>query len=1017
MPKKSAASSSSKSKKTTASASAASNSTETLNAPGTVYPWKNCNKDLKKFLTYRRISSYIHSVGGVRYGRYDDSLLNGWKNSIQGIKLFEHCHEVWETDALNPDVHAALNEFVNPGLRLLPHQVTCMQWLGDKVGWKSSKQLLDSYGKWAETILPTSDVSARLFPDNITDGSFTLSHEIQEHADVESAFKVRLSCVPHGYFGKDGRMPKLAFGTPTMYEYVGRFIRDYTPGRVTSFAAGTLSNEGDKEASKTEEAASDDSDSDEDQDHRRQDTENGGLFDTEFCIPVYLCSIPTGLGKTMIGLSYACLKAFLRNQQLSEKKMNTGTFHTGTSPVYEEDFILPQAMLSVPGKDAMTEETWQSYFTKSSTDFSDIFKTHPESRPWTDCCLRGGVMVVAPAGGIQSTWEVTLKQWFPKLRLSKFHKETPKTMAELRSILRADVVLTDKATFTSLLQPNSVSSSATDLRWIRLPEEYLSSAFPKVKNVGVTVRGSHRYLQPKTVQVTVAVHRLYEKFITKEQLEHILRENARLNNLELVEENKEGDGNILTLQIKDENRELDASFVLQKLGLREQGEIDTRRLDEQLAFSGSLLHAVSWSGIVVDEAHKWSEEKLRLLKSLRADDIILLTASMTMLKFSAVWPVSSTLLGLAERLRDHGDIDNHINGKSVVSSYHIFHLEKDQTYNDTQRTFFDAPVLSQNKPSRKSASVPKQVSSAQYSSDSTERVQGCKIRCTWTIVPLENNDSLQGFYKKVTQFLANLAAEEQTAETNKKWDPRGHSGKLLRLMYTAIITGTVNQQSTKYVDDLLKPSIPKADSIGYKGNPAGAFSTLWNALDINASTISEASANNGVVSRESLVVYPHWNSNTDSPMAKPSQGVCLECKKIMQKTLTNIESENVGEALQSSCLTFNRETFQFERVTVPDTNNALTDEELRELNSFKPTKMGLFSGMCGDNELVLPLNQNKSVASIYREMSWDEATQKHEWLQKQKPEHLVCILCSDTTPAEIDDIVTNEDDAWIIQPL
>lgn len=1002
-----------------------------------IYPWKHPEEELKLFLTYKSLNHFIHSEYRPSYhGRYGNS--HSWGQDIQTIKLSECRHNIHETDKLDPDLQAALDEFVDPGLRFLPHQVTCMQWIGDRVGWKSSEHLLASYGKWAETFLPTSEASARLLPDCRNDGSYVISREGSKEGEM--SYKISLSCVPHGYFGQKGQHPKLVFGTPTNHESVGKFLRDYTPGRVTSFAAGTLTKDCSECGAKTDSESDSEPCTDIDdssfgflvQDSTsvmpQGERKNGGLFNTECCVPVYLCSIPTGLGKTMIGLGYAALKAVLRRRQREQK--TSGKFHCGNSPVFEEDFILPQAMLSVPGKDAMTEDTWTSLCKKEIVDYSGIFSSRPVFRPWTDCCFRSGVLVVAPAGGIQSTWEVTLKQWFPKLALAKLGgKDFPKNVAHLKSILESDVILTDKATFTSLLQSPSMMFNSciipADFKWIKLPKENIPSTFPNVTSIGVLASSNYHGPGDYTV-FTVRLHPLFRKIVNLEQLKHILTANCEHSKLQLVESSIESD--CVRIKVLTNGHKLDKKF--EQVGIHDSIDEDTKidpfRLNEQL-FSGSVLHDVSWSGIVVDEAHKWSEEKLRLLKNLRADDIILLTASMTMPKFSAISPVSTTLLDLGARLRSSGGFKGRDDIREWVSYYHIFHLDKEQKYNDTQRSFFEAPVLSQkrNQGKRPSNSTPMPVAPCPKDSmDGSHNPQTCKIQCTWTVVPLESDESLQEFYKKVTQFLANMGSDEQNPDTNKKWDPRGHAGKLLRLLYTAIITGVVGKQSTKYVDDLLHT--PAQQTVTYHGTDTaytfGAFesttATLKKAMDVNDTVVTESTSANGVISQKDLLVYPHWNSIASSPHSKLSPDNCTECRSIKQNTVTNIEAEKVVKVLQTCGLTFDRDTLQFERFEEPqDPNRRLRDSEIREINSSRPRKIGLYSGMCEEDDLVVPLSSNKDVSSIHQEISWVEAMRKHKWLENQKPNHLMCILCSDTSPAEINELVTPEDDAWIIQPL
>eukprot|EP01138_Halocafeteria_seosinensis_P002710 gb/GECG01002771.1/.p1 GENE.gb/GECG01002771.1/~~gb/GECG01002771.1/.p1 ORF type:complete len:1441 (+),score=164.87 gb/GECG01002771.1/:1-4323(+) len=974
-----------------------------------LYTGKSSVEELGDFMCYNLERIRIREKGHTRCGEPKPTL-----------RLSDNKKAISETDTMPDDMTAALSEVIDPGLRLLPHQQACMRWLGSRIGWKSTEHLLQSYGKWAEEILPRLEFRGSIVPvdgscDSYSDRLYrVVVDKDTDTSDSDDRINVVFSGFPHGYIPSENGASCLVFAYPSVPYSVGRFVRDNTPARVTSSAMVTTTDE---------------------QSTGRMET--GGVIGGDFGVPIYLCSIPTGLGKTMIGLAYSSLKAFLRKKQREEK--NSSRFHRGSVSSYPHSYVLPQDMLSVPGEDMLAESTWDLMIENQKEETSKTPNLFPGSMtyPWTDCCLRGGVLVVVPPGGIMSTWEVTLKQWFPRLSLAKLDSKSPADRKQLTKLLEADVLLTDKSTLTKKLGETNTSFCNHDqLRWMTLPPAWRPDGWKHVSEFIIGVSHEGTYFGVGSIKISVSVHPLYSHVVGKETLQAIvsnyLVESRDRTQAYTEEVQVEDDG--ISINFTPQNEAPETDTLLRRCGLNGRA-IDRARFNEQVSLHRHMLHTVSWSGIVVDEAHKWSDDKLRQLKILRADEIVLLTASMQPIKFASLHPVSPAIFTLRERLLSVSSVREQPQGLAdVIEHYHIFHLDKDQRYEDTGRTLFESPLLSQHQYTTKATKIRKNGNSSNNLSSVTKQKQpdthepeessSCKLECTWTIVPLESVSEIRKFYADVTRFLVNL---DPSPDDERKWDPHGHAGKLLRLMYTAFVTGTVTKQSREYMDKLLGPTHGTTLSGNTDEAPLSSMSSsassmfhqslesLQDKLDGNSVAKTNSSISSGAVDATKVFVYPQWSS----PSLPLQPAKCTECKRIEKHVFDTVESPNATKILSEYGLCFDRDTYAFSKVPGMACKRDATKLQLERLNQsvFQSARVGLYSAMCSDNQLVLPLEDRSSVADICGKLTWKEAKEKHKWLSSQRPEHLACILCGSTDPCDLGDLVPEDEEAWIIQPI
>jgi hypothetical protein len=73
--------------------------------------------------------------------------------------------------------------------------------------------------------------------------------------------------------------------------------------------------------------------------------------------------------------------------------------------------------------------------------------------------------------------------------------------------------------------------------------------------------------------------------------------------------------------------------------------------------------------------------------------------------------------------------------------------------------------------------------------------------------------------------------------------------------------------------------------------------------------------------------------------------------------------------------------------------------------------------MCADDQLVLPVGGRNNIGAICEKLSWEEAKRQHKWLGNQKTGHVACILCGSTDPCEVDELISEEENVWIVQPM
>jgi hypothetical protein len=1028
-------------------------------------------RELDRFDSYKVKKDYgIKKTIESRAKRINLDNITKWTN-----------HTVREDDKLDDFVEHFISEFTSENLELLPHQKTCISWLSQRIGWKSCDHLFRKYGEWTSHFLPSFSFTGVAIPvegqGRKEDRYPRKQRYVMDSKDnvgvtgPSKSYTVNFNGLPQGHQQQMGGANDIIVAVPSRYSSIGVFSRDYTPARITSHAASPpwvpYPHRGEPFPQKMEK----------------------GIIEGQNPIPVYLCSIPTGLGKTNIGLAYACLKAHLRQNMAQQKRSSSkmSRVHSGNMHGYETSgHVFPQDMLTVPGPDMLHPATWDSLLgtaevpppiSRREVLPSSSSSASPPTYPWTDCCFRGGVLVVVPPGGTYSMWQQMQRQWFPRLSVQPWGKSGFGSHKALEDFLQADIVLIDKLTFCQRFEevckrPASALRPGTWLKWLYIPEVLRKENWKHVEYVMVYVEREciHETEAPAiNVKAFIKLHDWYTHLVDPSTLEtlfanyqqselHTTQQAENLIHDEVQRITEGGDAQILIsrrrifilsggVSTSRAWQEFDKCYHL------DTPAIDYQMLCEQMPTHRRLLHNVSWSGIVIDEAHKWSEKYLKGLKYLRADEILLLSASMKVKKIKEIHPVAPSLHQLylymytktlpATRKNECGELTSR-STMQYAKNHHVFHLSKEQKYEDTWRYLFQGSQAhcvssSSLEDKQQSDSCSRTITMSGIREDNRNTAGHNTMECTWTIVPMENDELVRWLYQEGLKFLSHLGA--LTSSQHQTWDPHGHAGKVLRLVYTATTTGVVPQKAIDYIKSLPQLSTyrrrleqkekreadralreRRSTNVPTSSSPVDQLMHKLNANHPNFH--DDQSSVSSSIPLDQLFVYPSWHSRESQLMNYDDQN-CHECHRIIRHIRAKLSDSSVLKSLEPSMVRVNPHTWDSAvpvlETTVESGHVSFNFAENRRKTIHKalhsPPPTGLFSDMCDEGQLVVARKNKFNIARITSTISWEAVKHAHPMWTQQKDEHLLCILCGSTEVCASGNLISSDEQVWIIQPV
>lgn len=961
----------------------------------------------------------------------------GWSPYSRTVEEDDHTTGgLWEV---------ALCEAVAPSFVLLPFQKHCLAWLSERIGWESPAQSREAYGHWLGSACP---IAERV-------GRYAINKTAQVAAFSASDTRGRASAV---------------YASPTrtaiQRAHLAQTFRDLTLARDT---AAVLAPDSLGRQACTGEAS----------------------------VPLYFLGIPTGFGKTVLGSAYTALKAHYRRGLQRQQDASRGGGEATRGPLDQARVSVRQTELVIPGyalpPPGPVRDVWlQTRPRRGTLDTTVIhtasvrdallagadadtdaerrvgqFLTHHPPRSIDDLvtprCLRGGVLVVVPAGAVLAEWQTAFDRFFPRLTVEVLTEEVlaSPTEARVAKVLAADAVLVTKR-LCQRYQPRRVAFHASFLHrlaWLPAPSN-------SPEHGGFLVRldtGVWRHNQGEfSIFLAVADGLFPDAALSSGAQTAVHTAVARLNRAGPLEVRcSPASYTVLRAEIHGasssgplkvvvrcagsvrtvHNRAVDQlrNAVCTLLGVyaagshrpppetrsRPNGVVDAENLrpattsletvGSALASPAGFFGATAWSGIVVDEAHQWSPERLALLRdTVRADEVLLLSASLPPRKLAAVGPlppfvasiyddVSVWLSGSPWRLRRQA---------RASFKHFIYHLDKNTVYADSGR-----PLLQLAAPTRQTGG---------------EGVDA--MECTWSFVPAPDATSpARAFRRRLVDVLCCLlqtydndddgdATPPPAPQTRPTAVPNGLTGRihsLLRLYYTVELTNSVGVRYQRRLKELEETAAARARTLPRASQTRGSDdASLWRRAVRALSPISPDEA--GQVVLRDVCPGRNWGDGTSA-----CDDACTACAALRNHWRQFADATDVERVLGLKISLDDDLAPQVgwapedATVALRVTRGARANQALTQLQARLRRPYGLPSPLADNECVVVPAEPAVPNLAALPGVTWETAVNEYPNLRHADADaaDLCCAVCTETDPVDLPGLVAPEENCRVVFPV